>query len=65
MAIIKKALESGINFFDTAEFYGNGEAERALGNAFKTLNVPREKLVVSTKIIGRAENVGLTINISR
>ena len=47
---IKLALEHGINFFDTAEVYGNGKGEISIGNALKKLNVPREKIVVSTKI---------------
>ena len=46
----KAALENGINFFDTAEIYGFGAAETTLGKAFKSLNVPREKIVVTTKI---------------
>lgn len=47
---VKICLEHGINFFDTAEIYGFGRAETSLGRAFKKLNVPREKIVVSTKI---------------
>ncbi len=47
---IKLALENGINFFDTAEVYGLGKGEISIGNALKKLNVPREKIVVSTKI---------------
>ena len=47
---VKTCLNNGINFFDTAEFYGLGTAEIALGKALKTLNVPREKVVISTKI---------------
>ena len=47
---VKHCLEYGINFFDTAELYGFGEAEILLGNAFKELNIPREKIVVSTKL---------------
>jgi len=48
--IIKLAYENGVNFFDTAEIYGYGEGETTLGKALKKLNVPRESLVVSTKI---------------
>lgn len=48
---VKISLEHGINFFDTAEIYGFGRAETSLGKAFKALNVPREKIVVSTKIL--------------
>ena len=47
---IKTCLEQGINFFDTAEGYGQGKAEISLGKALKELNVPREKIVVTTKI---------------
>ena len=47
---VKTSLEHGVNFFDTAEIYGLGVAETTLGKAFKELNVPREKIVVSTKI---------------
>ena len=56
----KTALASGINFFDTAEVYGLGAAETTLGKAFKQLNVPREKIVVTTKIynIGNDPNDG-------
>ena len=48
--IVKKCYDSGINFFDTAEGYGAGEAERQLGIALQKLDVPRQNLVVSTKI---------------
>ena len=43
-------MEYGVNYFDTAEYYGWGQAEILLGNAFKELNVKREEIVVSTKI---------------
>lgn len=48
--IVKRCHELGVNFFDTAEGYGRGEAERQFGEALKFLNVPREDLVISTKI---------------
>jgi voltage-dependent potassium channel beta subunit len=47
---VKLCLENGINFFDTAEVYGLGKGEINLGKAIKKLNIPREKIVVSTKI---------------
>ena len=34
---IKKCYESGVNFFDTAEIYGDGSAESQMGRAFKEL----------------------------
>jgi aryl-alcohol dehydrogenase-like predicted oxidoreductase len=35
---VSRALELGINYFDTAQMYGNGESEKNLGRVFKTLN---------------------------
>jgi len=50
-AIVEKALDEGINFFDTAEVYGNrGTSEEYLGAALKGL---RDKAVIATK--GRAK----------
>lgn len=56
--IVRRCYEAGINFFDTAEGYGAGEAERQLGQALKELNVPREELVVTTKIFFGAVETG-------
>jgi len=47
---MKICFEAGVNFFDTAEIYGMGQAETIMGNAFKELNFKREEIVVSTKI---------------
>ena len=48
---IKACYEAGVNFFDTAEVYGMGEAERQMGRAFKELDYRREDLVVTTKLM--------------
>ena len=48
---IKKCYEAGVNFFDTAEIYGFGNAETVMGKAFKELGYQREHLVVSTKLL--------------
>ena len=48
--IVKICLQNGVNFFDTAEIYGMGVAEKTFGQALKELNVPREKIIVSIKI---------------
>ena len=50
LPIIKRALDLGINFFDTADIYSDGESERILGNALKTYNVKREDVVIATKL---------------
>ena len=49
--IVKICLQNGVNFFDTAEVYGMGVAEKTFGQALKELNVPREKIIVSIKIL--------------
>lgn len=46
-AIVKEAFDLGINFFDTADVYNLGEAEKALAKAIKDLR--REDLVIGTK----------------
>jgi len=45
--IIHKSFDLGVNFFDTADVYNNGEAEKSLGRAIKGLK--REDLVLATK----------------
>ena len=47
---IKRALELGINFFDTADMYSVGKSEEILGRALKSFGPPREKLVIATKV---------------
>lgn len=47
---IKFAYENGINTFDTANVYSNGESERILGKALKVHNIPRENVVIMTKV---------------
>ena len=50
--IIKKALDLGINFFDTANVYGLGVSEEILGRALKDYAV-REEVVIATKVSGQ------------
>jgi len=51
-AIMQKAVESGINFFDTANVYTKGESERITGTFLKE-NHLREQVVLATKVFGR------------
>jgi aryl-alcohol dehydrogenase-like predicted oxidoreductase len=51
--LVKAAIESGINFFDTADVYSDGESERTLGQSFKNLNIARKDIVIATKVFGR------------
>jgi len=47
---IRLAYEAGINTFDTANIYSNGLSEVVLGKAIKQLNLPRDEIVVMTKL---------------
>jgi aryl-alcohol dehydrogenase-like predicted oxidoreductase len=47
---VGRALEAGINFFDTADIYSVGESERVTGNLLKHFRVKRENVVVATKV---------------
>ncbi len=48
--IVRRALDHGINFFDTANVYSLGESETILGRALKRFGVKREDAVVATKL---------------
>lgn len=48
IAAARRAFELGVNFFDTADAYGDGLAEEVLGEALKPL--PRDQIVVATKV---------------
>ncbi len=47
-ALMREAFENGINFFDNAEVYADGESEKIMGEALRDFR--REDLVISTKI---------------
>jgi aryl-alcohol dehydrogenase-like predicted oxidoreductase len=48
-AIVKKSLDLGINFFDTANVYSAGTSEEYLGRSIKN-NVSRNKVILATKV---------------
>src|SRR3954447_7796334 len=47
---LKRALELGINFFDSADMYSLGESERVLGRALKDFGPGRDRVVIATKV---------------
>ncbi|WP_019994378.1 aldo/keto reductase [Aureimonas ureilytica] len=51
-ALVKTALDAGINFIDTANVYAGGESERILGRSLKNLGVARDDVVIATKVLG-------------
>jgi len=52
-AIVRTAIERGVNFLDTADVYHAGRSETLTGQALKTLGVARDSIVVATKVLGR------------
>ncbi|GGF30844.1 aldo/keto reductase [Aliidongia dinghuensis] len=51
-ALVRRALDSGINFIDTADVYSRGVAEEILGRALQNLEVKRSDVVIATKFYG-------------
>ena len=47
--VINTALENGINFFDHADIYGDGECEKLFGKAIKQSKIERESLFIQSK----------------
>jgi len=62
--IVKTSVDAGINFIDTANGYSEGLSEMMLGKAIKELGIPRQQLVIATKVRLRmgphANQVGLS-----
>ena len=52
-ALVKTSMDGGINFFDTADVYTEGESEKILGQSLKNLKVARKDVVIATKVYGR------------
>jgi aryl-alcohol dehydrogenase-like predicted oxidoreductase len=50
--LVGQALDAGINFIDTANVYAGGVSEELTGQALKNLKVPREDVIVATKVLG-------------
>ena len=63
-AIVKMALDRGINWFDTAQLYGFGRSEESLSNALKILGVKDEEVIIATKwlpLLRTARNIPRSI----
>ncbi len=50
--MVRRAVEAGINFFDTADIYSHGESEQILGRALQASGERRDAFVVATKVAG-------------
>lgn len=64
-AIVKTALDSGVNWFDTAEMYGFGRSERSLAHALEAIGKVDDEVVIATKwlpLLRTAGNIAGSIN---
>jgi aryl-alcohol dehydrogenase-like predicted oxidoreductase len=63
-AIVKHAVDAGINFIDTANVYSEGLSEQLTGQAIRNLGLKRDDLVIATKVRGKMgegpNNTGLS-----
>lgn len=50
--IVRRSIEAGINFLDTANVYSAGRSEELTGQALRNLGVKRDDIVVATKVLG-------------
>ncbi|HEY6072863.1 MAG TPA: aldo/keto reductase, partial [Anaerolineales bacterium] len=50
LPFVQRALEAGINFFDTADIYSRGQSEVILGNTLRKSGARREQVVIATKL---------------
>ena len=50
--LVGTAIDGGINFIDTADVYAGGRSEQITGQALKNLKVPRDSVIVATKVFG-------------
>jgi aryl-alcohol dehydrogenase-like predicted oxidoreductase len=51
--LVRTSLDRGINFFDTADNYTEGESEKILAQTLKNLNIARTDVVIATKVYSR------------
>jgi aryl-alcohol dehydrogenase-like predicted oxidoreductase len=64
-ALVERALAAGVNFIDTADVYSEGQSEVLLGQALRDLSVPREDVVIATKVRGRTGAGPNAVGLSR
>ena len=63
--LMQSVIGSGINFIDTANVYSIGESEQLLGQSLKDLNIPRDQIVIATKVLGRMDEHPNSLGLSR
>lgn len=62
---LQRAVDAGVNFVDTANVYHEGLSEEMLGKAIRQSGIPREDLVIATKVHGRTRKGANGLGLSR
>lgn len=52
-ALVRRAVDAGVNFIDTANIYSSGVSEEITGRAIRNLGLKREEVVLATKVFGQ------------
>lgn len=63
--MMKSVIDAGINFIDTANVYSFGQSEQLLGQSLKDLGIPRDEVVIATKVRGRMNEKPNSVGLSR
>ena len=63
--LLRLSIDAGVNFFDTADVYSEGESERILGGAIKDLGIARKDVIIATKARGRTGPGPNAVGLSR
>lgn len=56
LPLLKHAWDRGVNTWDTANVYSNGVSEKIIAKAIKKFNIPRDKIILLTKVFGLVHN---------
>jgi aryl-alcohol dehydrogenase-like predicted oxidoreductase len=63
--IVKRSVDAGINFIDTANVYSEGMAEELTGTAIRNVGLKRDELIIATKVRGKTGSGPNDIGLSR
>ncbi len=63
--LVRRSVEAGINFIDTANVYSEGLSEEMTGRAIRNLGLKRDDLVIATKVRGKMGDLPNSIGLSR
>ncbi|QDH77881.1 aldo/keto reductase [Echinicola soli] len=63
--MLQAVIDAGINFIDTANVYSFGQSEQLLGQGLRDLNIPRDEVVIATKVMGKMSEHPNSAGLSR